>query len=202
LVFAKFRELWSVRQVFQWFHEEGIELPVNKSIHGKVQLVWQLPTYYAVKYILKNPVYAGAYVYGQRRTTLALGEDHSLRKKSVQQRYNQARVCIPDHHEPSISWEMFAHHQRMIAANAHRLAPQDDAATSVRQGHGLLSGLLRCGRCGRKLHVRYWGKSGTAARYVCRGDCSAGGQYCLGFGGASVEKQLSEQILETISPLT
>ena len=43
LVFDKFRALWSVRQVFQWFHEEGIELPVNKSLHGKVQLVWQLP---------------------------------------------------------------------------------------------------------------------------------------------------------------
>jgi DNA invertase Pin-like site-specific DNA recombinase len=45
LVFAKFRELWSVRQGFQWFHEEGLELPVTKSIHGKVQLGWQLPTY-------------------------------------------------------------------------------------------------------------------------------------------------------------
>jgi hypothetical protein len=152
--------------------------------------------------MLQNPVYAGASVYGQRHTTLARGEDQSVRKKTVQQRYDQARVFLPDHHEPSSSWEMFTHHQRMIAANAHRLAPQDDAATSVRQGHGLLSGLLRCGRGGRKLHGRSWGKSGTAARYVCRGDCSAGGQYCLGVGGASIEKQLSEQVLETISPLT
>jgi hypothetical protein len=72
----------------------------------------------------------------------------------------------------------------------------------VRQGHGLLSGLLRCGRCGRKLHVRSWGKSGTAARYVCQGDFRAGGQYCLGFGGASIDTQSSAQVLETISPLT
>lgn len=43
-VFAQFRELWSVRQVFKWCHEEGSELPVNKSLPGKVQLVWQLPT--------------------------------------------------------------------------------------------------------------------------------------------------------------
>ena len=96
LVFAKFRELWSVRQVFKWFHEEGIELPVNKSIHGKVQLVWQLPTYYAVKYILQNPVYAGAYVYGQRHTTLALGDRNSVRKKHMRQRYDQARVFLPE----------------------------------------------------------------------------------------------------------
>ena len=89
----------------------------------------------------------------------------------------------------------------MIAANAHRMAPQDDVVASVRQGYGLLTGLLRCGRCGRKLQVRYWGKSGTAARYLCRGDFSAGGKYCLGFGGATVDKQISEQVLEAISPL-
>jgi DNA invertase Pin-like site-specific DNA recombinase len=164
LVFRKFRALWSVRQVFTWFHEEGIELPVNKSVQGTAQLVWQLPTYHAIKYMLKNPVYAGAYVHGQRQTTLVLDEDNRLRKKSVPQRYDQARVFIRDHHEPYISWEMYEQHQQMIAANAHRMAPRDDAVTSVRQGHGLLAGLLRCGRCGRKLQGRYWGKSGTAAR--------------------------------------
>ena len=152
--------------------------------------------------MLQNPVDAGAYVYGQRHTTLALGDDHSVRKKRVQQRYDHARVCLPDPHEPSSSWERLAHHQQMSAAHAHRLAPQDATATSVRQGHGLRSGLRRCGRGGRKLPVRSWGKSGTAARDVCRGDLSAGGPYCLGCGGASIEKQMSEQVLETISPLT
>jgi DNA invertase Pin-like site-specific DNA recombinase len=29
LVFRKFRELWSVRQTFVWFHEQGVELPVH-----------------------------------------------------------------------------------------------------------------------------------------------------------------------------
>jgi hypothetical protein len=133
---------------------------------------------------------------------LILDDDHNLRKKTLHQRYDQARVLIPDHHEPYISWERYEQHQRMIAANAHRMAPRDDAVASVRHGHGLLTGLLRCGRCGRKLHVRYWGKSGTAARYLCQGDFSAGGGYCIGFGGASVDKKISEQVLEAISPLT
>jgi hypothetical protein len=141
-------------------------------------------------------------VHGQRQTILVLDDDNTLRKKRVPQRHEQARVFIPHHHEPYISWEMYEQHQQMIAANAHRMAPQDDAVASVRQGYGLLTGLLRCGRCGRKLQVRSWGKSGTAARDVCRGDCRAGGQYGLGFGGAGIDKQLSEQVLETISPLT
>jgi DNA invertase Pin-like site-specific DNA recombinase len=154
LVSATLRERWSVRQVFQWCHEEGSELPVHTSLHGQVQLVWQLPTYHAVTYLLHNPVDAGASVYGQRHTTLALGDDKSVRKKRVQQRYDHARVFLPDHHAPSSSGEMCAHHQRLSAAKAHRLAPQDEAATSVRQGHGLRSGLRRCGRCGRQLHGR------------------------------------------------
>jgi hypothetical protein len=124
LVFRKFRKLWSGRQVCKWLHEEGIKLPVNKSVHGKMQLVWQLPTYHFVKYMLKNPVYAGVYVHGQHQTTLVLDDDNTLRKKRRHHRYEQARVLIPNHHEPYSSWEMSAQHQQMIAAHAHRLAPK------------------------------------------------------------------------------
>src|SRR5512132_3446088 len=60
----------------------------------------------------------------------------------------------------------------------------DESMAAIRSGQGLLVGLLRCGHCGRKLHVRYWGGSGTNARYLCKGDYDDGGQYCLGFGGA------------------
>jgi hypothetical protein len=77
---------------------------------------------------------------------------------------------------------------------------QDESALAARGGQGLLTGLLRCGRCGRKLHIRYWGKSGTAARYVCAGDFATGGQYCLGFGGATVDQRLSEEICKALSP--
>jgi hypothetical protein len=69
-------------------------------------------------------------------------------------------------------------------------------------GKGLLAGLLRCGRCGRKLYVRYWGKSGTSARYLCSGDfTSGGGRYCVGFGGATVDRRVGEEIARVLSPL-
>ena len=151
--------------------------------------------------MLKNPVYAGVYGPGPRQTILVLDDDHPRRKKRVPQRHEPARVCIPHHHEPSISWERYEQPPQMSAAKAHRMAPQDEAVASVRHGDGLLTGLLRGGRCGRTLQGRSWGTSGTAARYLCRGDWSAGGQYCLGVGGATVEKQSSEQVLEAISPL-
>jgi hypothetical protein len=71
----------------------------------------------------------------------------------------------------------------------------------VRAGHGLLARLLRCGRCGRKLHVWYWGKQGTAARYLCVGDFPAGGRYCVGFGGATVDRRIGEEVVRVLSPL-
>jgi hypothetical protein len=77
---------------------------------------------------------------------------------------------------------------------------QDEATLAVRSGHGLLTGLLRCARCGRKLHIRYWGKHGTAARYLCGGDFDTGGSYCLGLGGATVDRRFSELILGVVSP--
>src|SRR6516165_8723444 len=72
---------------------------------------------------------------------------------------------------------------------------------AIRAGQGLLVGLLRCGHCGRKLHVRYWGGRGTHARYLCKGDYDDGGAYCLGFGGASVDRRLRQELLNVISPL-
>jgi hypothetical protein len=48
--------------------------------------------------------------------------------------------------------------------------------------------------------VRYWGKSGTAARYLCKGDFDTGGTYCLGFGGSTIDRRFSEELLKGISP--
>ena len=199
LVFKKFQQLGSVRQTYRWFHEEKIELPVNKALGGQWQLVWKLPTVSFVSDLLHNPLYAGAYVYGRRPTEVVIKEGQALKRQRSAQLAEQASVFIPDHHPGYISWAQYQRNQDIMRSNGGNFT-QDESALAVRSGHGLLTGLLRCGRCGRKLHIRYWGKSGTAARYVCMGDFATGGQYCLGFGGASVDKRLSEEILKAISP--
>jgi hypothetical protein len=63
LVFIKFRELWSVRQTFQWFRDHDVELPAN-PIYG-TRLVWKIPSHSLVRDVLCNPFYAGAYVWGR-----------------------------------------------------------------------------------------------------------------------------------------
>jgi len=199
LVFRKFTELGSVRQTHRWFHEENIELPVNKALGGQFQLVWKLPSVSFVNNVLHNPLYAGAYVYGRRPREVVVKQGRAIRRQRSTQAAEDASVFIPDHHPGYISWAQYQRNQDIMRNNGGNFT-QDETALAVRSGQGLLTGLLRCARCGRKLHIRYWGKSGTAARYVCAGDFATGGRYCLGFGGATVDKRLAEEILEVISP--
>ena len=199
-VFRKFRELWSIRQTYRWFHEHGIELPVNQVRDGKHQIIFKLPTHSFVSQVLRNPFYAGAYVYGRRPWEIVLIEGRPVRRQGRELPPEEARVFIQDHHEGYIDWETYQENRRMIGRNSLS-GGTDESVGAVRSGQGLLAGLLRCGRCGRKLHVRYWGKGGTAARYLCVGDFDAGGRYCLGFGGSTVDRRFGEELLRVISPL-
>ena len=39
------------------------------------------------------------------------------------------------------------------------------------------------------------------ARYLCKGDYDGGGQYCIGFGGSSVDRRVGQELLKVIAPL-
>jgi DNA invertase Pin-like site-specific DNA recombinase len=198
LVFMKFRELWSVRQTFQWFRNHDVELPAN-PIRG-TQLIWKIPTQSLVRDILCNPFYAGAYVWGRRPVQTLLVEGRLEKRQGAMHRPDECRVFIPGHHLGYIDWATYEENQRMIRRNSVNWQG-DESMAAIRAGQGLLVGLLRCGHCGRKLHVRYWGGRGANARYLCKGDYDDGGQYCLGFGGASVDRRLGQELLKVISPL-
>jgi DNA invertase Pin-like site-specific DNA recombinase len=165
LVFTKFRELWSVRQTFLWFHDHDVELPAN-PIRG-TQLVWKIPSQSLVRDILCNPFYAGAYVWGRRPIEAVLVEGRLEKRQSARRQPEQCRVFIPDHHPGYIDWASYEENRRMTRRNAVNWEG-NEATAAIRAGQGLLAGLLRCGHCGRKLHVRYWGGTGTNARYLCR----------------------------------
>jgi DNA invertase Pin-like site-specific DNA recombinase len=200
LIFQVFRQTWSIRQTFKWFHDHGLELPVNRARHGRRDVIFQLPTHSFIDDVLHNPFYAGAYVSGRRPMELRLVDGRPRRRQGPLRPLPEARVFIADHHEGYIDWTTYEEHQRRMRDN--NLKHQGDEGTgAVRAGLGLLARLLRCGRCGRKLHVRYWGKHGTAARYLCLGDFPQGGRYCLGFGGSTVDRRIAEEMLGVLSPL-
>ena len=196
LAFTKFRELWSVRQTFQWFRDHDVELPAN-PIRG-TRLVWKIPSQSLVRDILRNPFYAGAYVWGRRPVETLLIEGRLRKRQAANRRPEDCRVFIPGHHPGYIDWATYQENQRMTRRNSVNWQA-DESMPAIRAGQGLLVGLLRCGHCGRKLHVRYWGGAGTHARYLCKGDYDDGGQYCIGFGGASVDRRFSQELLKVIS---
>jgi DNA invertase Pin-like site-specific DNA recombinase len=202
LVFRRFRETWSVRQTFTWFHDEKIELPVNKSVGSALRIVWQIPTHAFIGEVLRNPFYAGAYVFG-RRPVETVFEDGRLvrRQRGHALAAEHCGVFLRDHHEGYIGWDTYKENLRTMRRNT-QWGSGDESVASVRAGQGLLAGVLRCGRCGRRVHVRYWGKSGTSARYLCKGAFDAGGKkYCLGFGGRAVDERFAQELQRVLAPL-
>ena len=199
-VFRRFRRTRGIRQTFLWFKKHNLELPVNKRRGEKMTLVWQVPTHAFINGILHNPCYAGAYVWGQRRTELALIDGKLTKRTGKLLRPEDCRVFIPDHHESYIDWQTYQDNLRIMQGNSTKTQP-DEATGAVRAGKALLAGLLRCGRCGRKIYVHYWGKSGTSPRYGCHGAFVDGGAYCMTFGGAGVDRRFSQELLSVLTPL-
>jgi hypothetical protein len=130
----------------------------------------------------------------------SLIEGRLKKRQGAFRRPQECRVFIAAHHPGYIDWATYEENQRMTHRNSVNWEP-DEAMAAIRAGQGLLVGLLRCGHCGRKLHVRYWGGTGTNARYLCKGDFDDGGQYCIGYGGATVDRRISDEVLTVISPL-
>jgi hypothetical protein len=160
--------------------------------------VWKIPSQRLVRDILRNPFYAGAYVWGRRPVETLLIEGRLRKRQAANRRPEDCRVFIPGHHPGYIDWATYQENQRMTRRNSVNWQA-DESMPAIRAGQGLLVGLLRCGHCRRKLHVRYWGGTGTHARYLCKGDYDDGGQYCIGFGGASVDRRFSHERLKVIS---
>lgn len=198
LIFSKFNELRTVRKTYLWFLDNHIEVPVNKPMGKQTSLIWKLPAPTFIPSVLHNPIYAGAYVYGRRPMEKVLDEGRIRRRQSAIVTPEAAKVFIKDHHEGYISWESYQRNQDMIEKNGSNFQT-DPEILVVRGGHGLLAGILRCSRCGRKLSVRYWGKSGTHPRYHCSGDYISAGSYCIGFAGKGSDDAIAEEVLKIIS---
>ena len=198
LVFSKFAEFQSARQVHIWLRDEGIELPV-KSRDGEARgIVWRLPAYNIVHNILTNPIYAGAYAFGRTTSKVSVEQGRKRVRRGVHRPMAEWDVLIKDHHEGYITWEEFERNQRVIANNA----TGKGSATvkgAVRCGELLLPGLLRCGHCGRKLHVSYSGKLG---RYSCYGArTNHGTARCISISGLSIDAAVSAEALRIVKPL-
>lgn len=198
LVFRKFRELGSARQVLIWLRGENIQLPILRQGSSGARLEWMLPSYHNILLLLRSPLYADAYVFGRTESRIRLIEGRPLKTTGHHKPREKWTVLLRDHHPGYISWDEFEANQRMLSENAHM--QKRTATKSGRGGRALLMGLLRCGRCGRMLRVFYGARSGHAHRYQCRGDEMRGTPHCLGIGGVRVDRAVASGLLEVVAP--
>lgn len=202
LVFAKFAEFQSIRQVHLWLRQEGIAMPsieTDGDGDGR-RVIWKAPVYNTIRGLLTNPVYGGAYAFGRTASRITVENGRKRISRGHRRDREEWDVLIVDHHEGYVSWEEFERNQRLIADNANCRGLM--ARGSVRRGEAMLAGLLRCGHCGRRLHVSYSGRGGFCVRYSCRGaHINHGTQTCISFGGMRVDAAVSAEVLRLLSPL-
>ena len=198
-VFQKFRELGSARQTMLWYHEAQLPLPeVCPGTLGR-DIRWRLPSEHRIHQMLRNPCYAGALVYGRTAAKTVIIDGRARQSHRQKQPIAQWRILRRDNHVGYISWEEFLHIQQLLEANRHR--PQGEVGGAAKRGPALLSGLLRCGRCGRKLYVAYSGTTGRVPRYICHGGrVTRGSASCLTVGGLRVDRAVEAAVLDAIQP--
>jgi DNA invertase Pin-like site-specific DNA recombinase len=197
MVISKHTELGSVRQVLVWFRQHNLSLPALPH-PGATTVVWKLPVYSTIWGILTNPFYAGAYAYGRRGVRTQIVDGRARKSKGHIKPRSEWSVLIRDHHPSYVDWEQYERIQALHAAN-NFMKPNGEAKAG-RGGRALLSGMMRCRRCGHMMYVSYLGKGGIIPRY----DCTAahlrrGERRCLSFSGMWVDEAVAKEVLQAIS---
>jgi len=200
LLFDTFTATGSAYAVVRAFRQAQLTFPARHRGGPRAgELYFKTLTHDQVLKILHNPCYAGAYCYGRARHTTDLdGHHHTLIKPA-----QDWTVLLPGHHPGYITWPRYQANLQILAANA---AARGDNRTAgpAREGPALLQGLIVCGRCGRRMTVRYHTRadSTTVPDYVCQNDgISNAAPICQHLPGAAVDTAVAGLLLATLTPL-
>ena len=105
-------------------------------------------------------------------------------------------MFLKDRFPAYITYDRFEANQARLAANRSRA----ESPGAVRDGGGLLAGVVWCGRCGGRMYVRY-GRADRRPSYICstlRSDYAL--PLCQAVTAAEVEAWVAEQVLEVLQP--
>ena len=139
LIFAKFRELGSGRQVFLWLRAADVHLPVVLRNGALRKIAWRKPAYHSVMQVLHNPVYAGAYAFGRTGNRMAVVEGEARKTSGHHRAIEEWGVLIKSNHEGYIDWQAYEENRVLLGENAHM--QKRTARKSGRGGQALLSGM-------------------------------------------------------------
>src|SRR6266516_221157 len=192
LLFTTFLQKRSASKVLEFLNRHDLLLP-RRDRFG--DLAWKRPTVATILHILKNPAYAGAFVYGRTRTVHT--DPASPRAKQVRLPQDEWKIRVPDVYPAYISWHTFEQIQSMLADN-YAAYDRNKTRGIPRSGAALLQGMVACGECGHRMVIEY--KHGT--RYLCN---YLRQQYrvpvCQYIPADAVDAQVVEASFQALSPL-
>ena len=202
LVFRLFRETGSAYAVVQRFGERGLRFP--KRAYGGAwdgNLVWGRLTHSRVLSILKNPSYAGMYVYGRYQYRRKISAEGEIEKQVHAVAMPEWTVRMPEHHEGYVTLEEFLTNRMRLEKNRTN-GEATVLSGPAREGLALLQGLLLCGYCGRALTVRYRGNGGIYPIYECNWLHREGlaTKNCLNFRCDVLDPVVSAEVLQALQP--
>ena len=194
-VFTQFERRGTINAVLRYLVDHQMQLPDRlRSGPRTGELDWRRPNRATRSNLLHNPIYAGAYAYGRRRTDPRRrqpGRPSSGRTVAAPEDWE---VLLKDRLPAYISWEQYRRNLQQLAANTAQ------AGGVVRQGPSLLSGRLVCGRCGLMMATQY-NNAGSGLRYVCsREAVDYGAPLCQSLAGGALDACISALVLDALQP--
>jgi DNA invertase Pin-like site-specific DNA recombinase len=193
IVFERYAVEPSAYAVARWALQHGVRIPVRRNCVGGRELVWNEATASRVVKIVRNPVYAGVYVYGRRHNKKVI-VDGEIRYKQIHGRDpEQWPVRIDGAHVGYISWEQYLKNQQKLRNNVCGSATQG----APRDGGALLTGLLLCGQCGHRMGTAY--APSRLHYYGCYGDRPAR-RPCTTLPGRAIDHAVEQLFLDTMVP--
>ena len=201
-MFGSFRRMGSAMAVVRWMHRQYIALPSRpRSGPNRGQLCWALPTVSQICRILRNPRYAGAFVYGRRRTEPQA--DGTTRCRSVPR--EEWQVSIQNAHAGFIDWDEYPRNQATLAGNATAFLPAPSRVAEPRKGAALLQSRVICGHCGRRMgplytHARPSRNRPARYDYTCNEQmASYGRKVCQTIRGDLVDVAVSRFVIDAMN---
>ena len=182
----------------KFFAKNNLRFP--KRAYGGAwagKLVWGTLTHSRVLGILYNPSYAGAYVYGRYRDQKSVDSQGLFIHHTVRLPKEQWEVLIPDHHPGYITWEKYEENLKHLQNNRTNF----ERSGPAREGTALLQGMVLCGKCGRRMSVRYTGNGGISPVYECKGRWEHGLRAtCTMVPAKIIDETITTRLMQVIQP--
>lgn len=190
LVFNTFLRVKSASKVLQFFNEHDLHLP-RRNRFGDLR--WKKPSISAILSILKNPAYAGAFVYGRSRTTRDLRGKATTRRLPME----QWKIIVKDKYPAYINWDTFERIQAMLRDN-YAEYDRNKSRGVPRPGAVLLHGIMYCGECGHKMVVQYKGGNQYLCNYLRQ---TQGVPVCQRIPADHIDAQVVQAFFQALSPI-